>query len=944
MSERSRLDIATPRFDKYRNFIRQNKDQGKTWVQIRNIAEDRGGFKSFFQGMVDIAVFEEMISEDVWKSLVKSEQEGYENRLDMERKNFDARLLDSSEDNLSEIPKDPHSSWQLYKEKLRTSGFNENSILNIEKATIGILRRLSSDTSETGPIKGLAIGQVQSGKTANMAALMAMAADWGWDFFIILSGTIENLRKQTQRRIYQDLNTPGNLTWHGLEHVSPRSPIHQRVGSLSLDGNNKYFYVCLKNKSRLENLIDWMRQDQKFTERMKVLVIDDEADQASVNTANIHETEERKAINHLIVSLVEGTPRQEGRSPGKVKAMNYISYTATPYANFLNESTPESLYPKNFIWSLPKSNEYFGPKQIFGLEGTEESDGLNIVRAIESGDRISHIHDGAVSPLPESLKDAFVWFLCCVATMRYWKSKKPVSMLIHTSYRQVHHDKVAQALREWVDSEPVADILERANKIWLYETSRLTLDEFKNTLPNYGLNEQIKPYPDFQLLESTIESLAKEVTHIYLNEDDEFEYNDGLHLCIDNCSYGKVGEDGAHVRLAYPEKNDRLAPAFIVIGGSTLSRGLTIEGLVSTYFTRDSRLGDSLMQMGRWFGYRKGYELLPRIWLTDNLIEKFTFLASLEYDLQHDLFRFMKAGADPSMYGPRVKNTPRPSWLGITAKNKMQSAMEVDFDFTGASPQTTSFINDLDVLENNIEKTEAFLNELGEPKRSSLTRSALVWESIPFSMIEDNLLRKFEFSPSNRVFNDIDLFCNWVTMVSEDEGLTDWNVIVAGIGTANDLDNNKNPWILKHGSVEKVTRTRRIGSQNDPRRINIGVLGAPRDVFADIPMSEKELRNKTNAKALGRITEKNSQDIRSGVGLDKTPQLIIYRIDKDSKLRGSFKEKSTQRADLNAEADLIGMWIHIPGSKPGTSFAKALTISIQPENNDFDELEEVMEE
>jgi hypothetical protein len=123
--------------------------------------------------------------------------------------------------------------------------------------------------------------------------------------------------------------------------------------------------------------------------------------------------------------------------------MNYIGYTATPYANVLNESGKNSLYPRNFITSLKVSKEYFGPQQIFGIEGGDY-DGLNIVRVIDSGDllELHDLHDGETDLIPESLEDAICWFFCCVSTMRLWGYKKPISMLVHTSQKTAHHKTV----------------------------------------------------------------------------------------------------------------------------------------------------------------------------------------------------------------------------------------------------------------------------------------------------------------------------------------------------------------------------------------------------------------------------------------------------------------------------------------------------------------------
>ena len=217
---------------------------------------------------------------------------------------------------------------QLYKKKLKDKGFKDLVIEEMERTTLRILRRLSTNTVNKQSIKGLVIGNVQSGKTANMAALMAMAADWGWNLFIILSGTIENLRQQTQKRLLDDLNTPGNLNWRALEHLSKNTSLGQRAQDLHFEDSSRerYFTVCLKNATRLRNLIQWIYADPNKQRQMKILVIDDEADQAGINTANI-KSKDRRTINRLIVNLVNGKNEKGEIINSHFRAMNYIGYS-----------------------------------------------------------------------------------------------------------------------------------------------------------------------------------------------------------------------------------------------------------------------------------------------------------------------------------------------------------------------------------------------------------------------------------------------------------------------------------------------------------------------------------------------------------------------------------------------------------------------------------------
>lgn len=943
MSVVNRSDLSLPKYDEVRALIRRFRDRGMDWSDIRYANQgSEDGLASFLKRAIEEHFWPSEMDVELWNALVQSEMEGEQKQKQLQEQHYDAWLFDSSLDNGVTVPTHARSSWQLYRKHLLTvRRFSLDSVNNIEKATIGILRRLSIDTRQTGPIKGLVIGQVQSGKTANMAALMAMAADWGWNFFIVLSGTIENLRVQTHERLLEDLNHPGgNLKWIHLNHLNPRSPRGERAQDLRLEEDSmlRYFSVCLKNSSRLSNLIEWMRQDPKKMQQMKILLIDDEADNASVNTADISENE-RKRINDLIVRLVEGLPL-DGRPCGDVRAMNYISYTATPYANFLNESSHESLYPRHFIWALPTSDEYFGPKQIFGYKDENESDGLDVVRFVLPEDKaiIGDIHLGETNSIPESLKDAFCWFLCSAAVRRHWGHTEPISMLIHTSRKQEHHKYMAEALQMWVRSQSSDELIQRCRSVWERETQRFTIESFELAYPGYRLIDELRSYPLFDQLEPLVREIGSAMTYIYLSDDDELQYHRHVHLCIDNCAHNGITDDGEHVRLAYPQKELDFAPAFVVIGGSTLSRGLTIEGLVSTYFTRDVKQADSLMQMGRWFGYRRGYEMLPRIWLTEELFDKFVFLTELDVELRKDLFDFMRAGVDPSEYGPRVKNTPKPSWLRVTAANKMQSAIEVDIDFTGTNTQTISFPNNREILEKNIAITEAFLNALGQPELSEWG-SALVWRSVSFAAIASELLERFSFGKHNRVFNEIEAFSKWVESVTESRGLNAWNVIAAGVGPVDCTSRSlEKTWKLNHHAIGKVSRTRKVTPSAKKDVINIGVLGAPRDLLADIPKTKlsdedlEQLRSSTSRSVY--------QDIRKKAGLDKTPQLIVYRIDKDSTI--TQIAKAGQREDLNAEADIIGLWIHIPSSTESSRYARKLTIRLDKSmrDTDFDLMEE----
>lgn len=414
-------DFSLPSYDKYRNWIKDARRNNHEWKSIKlGLKNNNEELEQFLNIQNQINFWS--IGVEEWIKIVELEEEAENKTVDFKYKNEQGMLVDSSQESEVYVPTDEKSSWQLYKRHLLEEGFKKEAVDNIERTTIKILKRLNSNTVGMEPVKGLVIGNVQSGKTANMAALMAMAADWGWNMFIVLSGTIENLRQQTQRRLLSDLNRPGNISWRGLEHLDKNTP-GQRTQDLRFEegARERYFNVCLKNAVRLKKLIQWIQSDQNKKRQMKIIIIDDEADQASINTADIKANKERKTINKLIVNLVEGKSIQGKNYIDKYKAMNYIGYTATPYANILNEASYESLYPRNFISTLPVSNEYFGPQQIFGVEETE-LEGLNIIREINDEDlnAIKNIHNGNSIKIPNKLKDAICWFIVGVATMRVW--------------------------------------------------------------------------------------------------------------------------------------------------------------------------------------------------------------------------------------------------------------------------------------------------------------------------------------------------------------------------------------------------------------------------------------------------------------------------------------------------------------------------------------------
>lgn len=937
------------RYDAPRKWIQNKREQNLEWGLI-HMARKKSNreLEMFLDSQHDDNDWPRMTI-DEWEAMVNELEEAEAHQEPIRFKGNDGALFDPSQDNNLKIPEHERSCWQLYKNGLN---WKERSVKDLEDSTIGILRRLSLDTRESGPIKGLVVGHVQSGKTANMEALMAMCADNGWNLFIVLSGSIENLRLQTLRRMEKDLNKEGNLIWRGIDHPSKAMITGLRPQDMHFEEEamSRYFTVCLKNSSRLKKLIDWIHMDKASHEQMKILIIDDEADQASIsNTAVDFRTEEkeRKGINKLIVNLVSDQHyKGETSTKGKARAINYVMYTATPYANFLNEAKPESLYPHDFIWTLKTSDEYIGPNQIYGMSEPEFSDGLDIKRTISADDLdiILQIYSGNISEIPESMKDAICWFICAVAVMRYQGYDKSISMLIHTSQKQICHDAVADAVSKWI-SENRNTLVERCSAVYNREILKPTRQNWISQFPGgYGVDEcEINDYPAFSKIKANISELLRyEMKHIKMDEEGDLQYHAGIHLVIDNCSKNGVSNGDDYVRLAYPEPGTenypKPAPAFIIIGGSTLSRGLTIEGLVSTFFLRASCQADTLMQMGRWFGYRRGYELMPRIWMTEDTIDKFRFLSRLEIELRDDLKKYMMEGIRPDQYGPRIILSPKVSWLRLTSKNHMRNAVNAEMDYSGAKPQTTIFDNSVTIQKQNIAYTEEFLNSLpGEPKISA-QKNAVFWENISLDLIYNKLLNKrFSFSNRSRVFNEMETFCGWIKKVLDEETLNNWTVVVAGRDNVDDPHegNELGYWNVAGHIIGKVNRSKR--KIEDDTCIDIGILRAITTMVADI--DEKYLEGYENI-----TTQQQVDDIRRAAGKDAIPMLMIYCISANSRARDiskntEEKNASFDRTDLDFGSDIIGMQIWIPGDQVNKNFAKKVTVHL-PDRNKEDEVED----
>ena len=927
------------KYDRCREWIRDHLSNHCSWDELMLACKaDDAGLQKFLDLRKEEDFWPQELNVESWKEFVRTLQEDEKKRIQIQSANRMAELDDGkNENNRVYVPIGDQTSWKLYrKHLLEDSGFSEEAVQNIEDSSLVTLKRLSSDTTESGPVKGLVIGNVQSGKTANIAGIMAMAADWGFNMFIVLSGTIESLRKQTQNRLYRDLNHFGNLNWIQFDHLSKRkSPAGQRMCDLQLEdgGKMRYMTVCLKVKSRLEDLIDWIEADHQQIRNLRVLVIDDEADQASINTGDVNSENERKTINRLILNLIncrdkKATSRKTNSYDSHYKAMNYIGFTATPYANCLNETGLETLYPSSFIHTLNVSRSYMGPEQFFGTGDLDNDRKLDIVRTIPEEDinTIKELQENGGNELPESLKNSICWFLCAAAVMRFHGYRKPVSMLIHTSQKIESHNMMANAVGSWFRFER-DHILYRCRGIYEEETTRFTKAMFREHYPDYEHpDEEVWDYPEFDCIEAYLEELTGETKSIMMNAEGDLQYCKGVHICIDNSDNNGTTDQGEYRRLAYPEGNGPgFATAFIVIGGNTLSRGLTLEGLVSTFFLRNSKQMDTLMQMGRWFGYRIHYELLSRVWLSEDTERKFELLTEVDRDLREQIYQMMLAGKGPLDFNLALRTSPNARWLSLTSKSKMQMAESAEMDFSGTDMQLTVYSKEKSVQEKNISVTEDFIASLGpEYRKSASNPGVYVWEGIPFDTIMSRFFGKgFTIAETSRAFQQMDLMEDWVSKQTEKGDLTKWNILLCGLNQKN-IPAEK-IWNIPCGiNVGKVNRSCKTESED---HINIGVLTGKRDYIADITPEElkpEDWKDMLSCKSISTDYRK----YRNKACVDHIPLFLIYMIDRNSKATGK------DRKPLCMERDLIGIAMSVPGIRGSRKTVPRVKIRLPEDNGD----------
>ena len=756
--------------------------------------------------------------------------------------------------------------WQRYQE-WSEGRLPAAAVEAMDRATDNVLGQLEDPLRE-GPWdrRGLVVGHVQSGKTGNYTGLICKAADAGYKIIIVLAGIHNNLRSQTQMRLdegflgYETRPLSDELRIIGVGEIDRDAAIRPNSGTdrtesgdfnarasrLAISPEQRpWLFVVKKNKTILERLNKRIRThvaDAKDPEtgrpivtHLPLLVIDDEADNASVDTGEVVFDEagnpdpehQPTAINKLIRRILHNFQRSA-----------YVGYTATPFANiFIHErgKTREEgpdLFPESFIVSLAAPSNYVGPTRVFGLRRGEGLEGLPLVKPVSDFVDVPPDAEGTQEPgaakigwmpvghrnghkplyrdqnvLPPSLQeavDAFV--LACTARNLRGQADQHSSMLVHVTRFNGVQEAVRDQLRDYVKdlrqrlTRRIGDreVLSRLKALWESDfeptTAKVALvDEATAALDPLGWG-----------------AVAGELPTVIADIDVRM-INGSAKDALDYADPGKA------------------ALKVIAVGGDKLARGLTLEGLTTSYFLRASKMYDTLMQMGRWFGYRPGYIDLCRLYTTSDLISWFKHIADAAEELREEFDVMAATGSTPRDYGLKVQSHPV---LLVTSRLKMRTARKLFLSFSGHVLETINLHSDKSRLASNLRQARGLLQDLGPPPGGGKIErerpggmqvwQGAMWEKVPAATVVD-FFRGYATHPSAMKVNSA-LIAEFIEGMNANRELTEWTVAVIGGGEGGEVE------LTPELKVNALVRSRSEGDVG----YTIGRLLSPRDEAIDL--------------------------------------------------------------------------------------------------------------
>lgn len=618
---------------------------------------------------------------------------------------------------------------EAYEEYLEGEGWAPAVVQSLSDVSGRILGHLQNPADDGDwDRRGLVIGHVQSGKTANYMGVIAKAADAGYKFIIVIAGLHNNLRKQTQERIDEgfvgrssDPGTRGTVgvgLKTGYPHPATLTNIHNdfnkstaaQSGLTIKDLKKPVILVIKKNVRTLKSLHGWLKemnaQGHGRISDVPMIMIDDEADHASINTnvENIDPTKTNAMIRRILRLFAKSC---------------YVGYTATPFANIFinpescgNEEVYEELFPRDFIYCLDPPTTYLGPEKVF-LDDDISEKILEPIADCEDYLPLIHQKDSEVAELPPSLYRALNQFIVARAIRNIrGHENKHCSMMVNVS----SYIMIQRSVRNLINL--------RLKRMCEAVKANYRMPDDVSDRNEYMHELKITFGQDYEHSGTSWDAVKEQL----------FKVLDSLRVYVVNSKSDEVLDYKKH------EKEGHGLTA-IAIGGFSLSRGLTIEGLCVSYMYRNTRMYDTLMQMGRWYGYRPRYEDLCRVHLSEDSINWYSHIADASEELRQQIRQMRQANLSPKQFGLYVK--AHPTSLLITAPNKMRSGEQVMFrqNFSGKLTETSILPADRDSNEKNEQLIAEYWKSGFGGGKIEQTRKGWTIKDIPVDVIEEFLVK-----------------------------------------------------------------------------------------------------------------------------------------------------------------------------------------------------------
>lgn len=836
------------------------------------------------------------------------------------------------------------SYWSRYRSHLlQNENYPKTVVDKVDEITDETLNNLMDPRSE-GPWdrRGMVVGHVQSGKTTNYAGLICKAADAGYKVIIVLTGFHNNLRTQTQIRLEEafvgyditaseeqrsrvpvgvgNISSDPNLRVDTITNRSESGDFNRQVANnFSINpGGRPLVFVIKKNASVLKNLVKYLEyvandKDQSgnpHISKVPLLLIDDEADQGSVDTSkmdfdvegDVDPDHEPTTLNRLIRKVLHIFSESA-----------YVGYTATPFANIFihneahSEKYGQDLFPRSFITTMPTPSNYIGPEMVFGLvddDGESRQPGLPITRSVADYAASSSLDEenGWMPPkhtkmhvpmsegsrtVPSSLREAVLVFVlgCSVRSLR-GQEHKHSSMLVHvTRFIDVQervYEQVNDLMRDFKDILAYGEEGSRAEL--LTELRDLWDGESENRLNFVQVNDKIKdgqcPLHTWAEVSSKILSTIQSIKVRRIN--------------------GSAGDV-----LDYEQHKGR-GLNVIAIGGDKLSRGLTLEGLIVSYFTRPSRMYDTLMQMGRWFGYRDGFIDICRLYAPQGLISWFQHITDASEELRKEFLLMCEMGDTPATYGQRVQSHPV---LMVTSQVKMRHSLELTLSYQGAISETIVYSRIGEEVDGNyraatnlLKRIDRYTQSRQKPIRKDMGTDApgkTLWTQVkPEDVLE--FIRQYN-SPSQHARKvNTALLAEYIERQLENGDLENWSVLLAG---RNPLDSK--PYDFGVADTGLLTRANHPDISKppatEPQAYRIRRLVSPRDESWDL--TDEQYQYAVSLGEVGKQASPGGPEIRVARGKSQA-LLILYPL-----------EHQSHTAPIDSDHPYIGFAISFPGNK-----------------------------